>query len=151
MEKYCKTHTVKNIPSSQSPIKMILEKAFSNLSSKLCLTFYTTYSSERGDRARSPNANGLFKYLQQYCAAAFSPDSTTIETLQKDYHRGGVFVYTEIERFMIGKVNFRGRSLGEKYLDMVAYLFKIAYDVSLSPRNNVSNSPGFEGCGLFGG
>ncbi len=37
MEKYCKTHTVKNIPTSKCPIKMHLEKAFTNLSSKLCI------------------------------------------------------------------------------------------------------------------
>ncbi len=94
-------------------------------------TFYTTYPSERGNRARSTNANGLFKYLQQYCAAAFSPDPNTIETIQKDHNDGGVFVYTMIERCMNGKVNFRERSIGEKYLDMVAYFFENAYNISL--------------------
>ncbi len=90
-------------------------------------------------------------YLYQYCAAVFSPDSKTIETLQKYCNDEVVIVYTEIERCMISKVNFRERSMGKKYLDMVAYLFEFSYDVSLCSRNNISDSPGFKGCGLFSG
>jgi hypothetical protein len=47
-------------------------------------------------------------------------------------------------------MNFSGKSGEEKYMQMIAYLFELGYDLAVSPRRNVSKSPGFEGCGLRG-
>jgi hypothetical protein len=32
---------------------------------------------------------------------------------------------------------------------MAAYLFELGYELALARRDNVSDSPGFEGCGLI--
>ena len=34
-------------------------------------------------------------------------------------------------------------------MQMIAYLFELGYDLALSRSHNVSQSPGFEGCGLI--
>ena len=40
--------------------------------------------------------------------------------------------------------------MGEQnYMQMAAYLFELGYKLALACRDNVSNSPGFEGCGLI--
>jgi hypothetical protein len=40
----------------------------------------------------------------------------------------------------------------QKFQEVIAYLFELGYDLSLSPENNVSRSPGFEPIlGVFGG
>ena len=45
--------------------------------------------------------------------------------------------------------NFSGKSGDFKFMHMVAYLFELGYDVALSIKNNVSESPGFKGWGLI--
>ena len=43
-------------------------------------------------------------------------------------------------------------TLEEKQLHMAGYLFELVYDLMISPRDNVSRSPGFETpLGVFGG
>jgi hypothetical protein len=37
----------------------------------------------------------------------------------------------------------------QKYMQMAAYLFELGYELALACRDNVSDSPGFEGCGLI--
>lgn len=34
-------------------------------------------------------------------------------------------------------------------MQMAAYLFELGYELALARRDNVSDSPGFEGCGLI--
>jgi len=34
-------------------------------------------------------------------------------------------------------------------MQMAAYLFELGYEFALARRDNVSDSPGFEGCGLI--
>ena len=34
-------------------------------------------------------------------------------------------------------------------MQMIAYLFELGYDLALGRSHNVSQSPGFEGCGLI--
>ena len=41
-----------------------------------------------------------------------------------------------------------GKSGEQKYMQMAAYLFELGYDLALAKIDNVSESPGFEGCGL---
>ena len=60
-----------------------------------------------------------------------------------------MFLYTKEEIESIRSVNFCGRSKDENLLEMVGYLFELGYDLALSHKCNVSESPGFEGCGLI--
>ena len=54
---------------------------------------------------------------------------------------------------LIAAVNFPGTpSVVEKQLHMVGYLFELVYDLMISPRDNVSHSPGFVfPLGILGG
>ena len=62
---------------------------------------------------------------------------------------GGLLIFTEEEEKWISALNFRGKTGGEKYIQMAAYLFELGYELALARRDNVSDSPGFEGCGLI--
>ena len=51
----------------------------------------------------------------------------------------------------INKLKMNGASFKEKQLRMAGYLFELVYDLLISPRDNVSESPGFPGfesCGV---
>lgn len=111
--------------------------------------FYNSYPSNKGGQVDSRVAIGLFEYLDQFIGCAFSPANELISNFDKDYEEGGLLFYTDEEKTLICKVNFKSRLDKEKTSEMVAYLFEIAYDVAMCPMNNVSQSPGFEGCGLF--
>ncbi len=63
--------------------------------------------------------------------------------------REDCFFFTKDEKDLVRKVNFHGRTNSKKFLEMVAYLFELGYDLAISKRHNVLNSPGFEGCSLF--
>jgi hypothetical protein len=41
-----------------------------------------------------------------------------------------------------------GKTLQEKPLRMAGYLFELVYDLMIAPRDNASQSPGFEACGV---
>ena len=61
----------------------------------------------------------------------------------------GIIFWLKISIAQIDKTDFRGvANLKEKQLHMVGYLFELCYDLMLSPNDNVSQSPGFEACGL---
>ena len=62
---------------------------------------------------------------------------------------GGLLVFTEEEEKWISALNFRGKTSKQKYMHLAAYLFELGYKLALACRDNVSNSPGFEGCGLI--
>jgi hypothetical protein len=49
----------------------------------------------------------------------------------------------------IKHLHCHGKPLKEKYVQMVANLFELGYDLAISWTHNVLNSPGFEGCGLM--
>ena len=47
----------------------------------------------------------------------------------------------------INKMNLRGQSMWDtKAATMISYLAEIAYDIMISPIDNVSVNPGFESC-----
>jgi len=55
------------------------------------------------------------------------------------------------QKYKIGKIKFRGYTeLKKKQIIMITYLAELAYDIAISARDNVSDSPGFETClGIF--
>ena len=60
-----------------------------------------------------------------------------------------VFLYTKVEQEAIRRVNFWGKSKEENFMEMVGYLFELGNNLALSQKYNVSESPGYEGCGLI--
>ena len=60
----------------------------------------------------------------------------------------GLLEHTKEEAEWINKLNFTGKSGEQKYMQISAYLFELGYDLALAPLDNVSQSSGFEGCGL---
>ena len=60
-------------------------------------------------------------------------------------------LFNEFENEKIDTMNMRGRRTRDlKKMDLIAYLFEIAYDICISPIDNMSQNPGFEAClGVF--
>lgn len=108
--------------------------------------FYHCYPSRKSSRSKNKSKDGVFEQLTPYVGAGFS-DSLQPGTLSQK--ENGIFSYTNEEIEWISALNFRGKSGEQKYMQMVAYLFELGYDLALAPRDNVSDSPGFEGCGLI--
>ena len=85
----------------------------------------------------------------QYIAAGFYGNVVAeSKVFIKDRADGGIFFYSEEQMEAILGCHFSGKPDVQKFSGMVAYLFELAYDLALSPSNNVSDSPGFEACGL---
>ena len=64
-----------------------------------------------------------------------------------EYDKGGIFSFTEHEKEIIDQSKKAGRNTTMlKRIDMIAYLIEIAYDLAISPLDNVSESPWFESC-----
>ena len=89
--------------------------------------------------------------MVQYVGASFDSvtNNSVVANFGKTYEDGGIFFFTPKENKKILNVNFKGHSGCEKYLDMIAYLFELGYDISINPSKNDSDSPGFESGGLL--
>ena len=111
--------------------------------------FYDAFPHSASARSQSKAKEGLFEYLQPYVGASFGDDARTLEILSKDVTEGGLFLYSKEEKERIRRTKFNGKSEDKKFMQMVAYLFELGYDLALSRIHNVSQSPGFEGCGLI--
>ena len=84
-------------------------------------------------------------------AVAFDGGSEELANrFAKNYDdEGGIFFYTADEKKSVLGTKFPGKNGNRKFMDMVAYLFELGYDLALSRSNNVSKSPGFEACGMM--
>ena len=60
-----------------------------------------------------------------------------------------MLIYMTEEEKWISNLNFRGKQGDQKYMQMAAYLFELGYELALARKDNVSDSPGFESCGLI--
>ena len=107
---------------------------------------YGTYPSKHSVRARDDEST--YEDLMVFIAASFNPVTLSTDALSTDYNDGGLFIYTKEEKEWIGTL-FSERTLEQKYMQMVAYLFELGYDLAIGRTDNISDSPGFEGCGLF--
>ena len=87
--------------------------------------------------------------MTAYIGASFGDDVVSTGLLSKDYDEGGIFFYSEEEKERIKNIKFSGKVGEAKYMQMIAYLMELGYDVALSLMDNISGSPGFEGCGLI--
>ena len=112
--------------------------------------FYNWWPSIKSERAvDNPVRQGYFEDLVQYVAAGFNPTEDVLDVCCKDYVKeSGIFFYSAEEKRKISGINFRGRTDKGKFMEAIAYLFELGYDLALSREFNVSRSPGFEGFGL---
>ena len=126
-------------------IKNIIKKSKCNTYQS---TFFSRYPLKESIQSESRSRKGLFEGLFPFIACRFNPSDKNV--LTKDVDEGGVLFISKLDKEKIHNVNFRGRTPDEKILDMIAYQFEIAYDLTICPMDNVSESAGFESClGVF--
>lgn len=104
--------------------------------------FYDNYPSKKSVRATSRGKRGIYEHLDPYIGVSFRSD---IPSGVLD----GLLIQEEDEVEWIKNLKLHGKQLNGKYQQMIAYLFELGYDLAISKVHNVSNSPGFEGCGLI--
>ncbi len=123
-----------------------------DLSSKL----YTVYPSKAADPARYSEISrrGFFEDICVFVGLGFNrKDVAAMKVLCSTTPSSGIFSWSKEMLEHVSKVKFAGCStLAEKQLHMIGYMFELLYDLMISPRDNVSRSPGFETpLGIFGG
>ena len=99
--------------------------------------FYSRYPSKEKEKPSSAR-KGFFENLSQYVAVGFAINKNVETKITKALDDGGVFDFTKEEREKIER-NKRCNDI-----DLIAYQFELAYDLAISPSDNVSNNPGFE-------
>ena len=112
--------------------------------------FYIRYPSKTTARASDILRRGSFENLRLFIALGFlRTKAAAVDVLVATSPEEGILCWPESAITQISNTNFRGvANLQEKQLHMVGYLFELCYDLMLSPNDNVSQSPGFETCGL---
>ena len=92
--------------------------------------------------------NGYFNNLSQYVALGFEVGNDEVGgKLAEDYDNGALFMFNEFEMKKIDESKKAGRTATTlKRIDTIAYLIELAYDLAISPLDNISESPGFESC-----
>jgi len=60
-----------------------------------------------------------------------------------------MLIYMTEEEKWISNLNFRGQKGDQKYMQMATYLFELGYKLALARKDDVSDSSGFESCGLI--
>eukprot|EP00978_Attheya_sp_CCMP212_P020206 scaffold57540_cov75-Attheya_sp.AAC.2 len=115
---------------------------------------FTTRHDEHKKASKNEH-EGWFENLDQNVAVGI--DRTVngvirLLTADRDTEQGFLCFENEFKN-KIEKVSFNGtKSIQDKQMHMVAYLFELAYDIALGSANNASTSPGFETpMGVFGG
>ena len=89
---------------------------------------------------------GFFEDLDLFIGLSFSccnPESA--KALCSNDPTTGLLKWSKTALTRVNAIRFAGCStLEEKQLHMARYPFEISYDLTISPRDNVSRSPGFE-------
>ena len=110
--------------------------------------FYLRYPTKDSVRCNSNSRKGFFDNLTQYVGLGFEIGNEDIDTkLSSGLEEGGIFIFNENEKTRMDASKKAGRNTTAlKRIDVIAYLIEMAYDLAISPINNVSESPGFESC-----
>ena len=103
--------------------------------------FYDNYPSMKSVRSTSRGKRGMFEHLNPYIGASFTNIPPEVVKC--------LLIHDNDDADWISNLKLNGKQLNEKYHQMIAYLFELGYDLAISRIHNVSNSPGFEGCGLI--
>jgi hypothetical protein len=57
-------------------------------------------------------------------------------------------MFTKEEEQWLSNLNFWGETGDHKKMQMAVNLFELRYEIALARKDNVSDNPGFEACGL---
>ncbi len=72
--------------------------------------------------------------------------------VNKDNKVGGLLIMCKDDQHRITSCLKKELMAMQKFQEVIAYLFEFGYNLALSPKNNVSCSPGFESIlRIFGG
>ena len=107
-------------------------------------TLYRLFPSKESQRA-GMKRRGHFESLCQFVAAGFDPKGEHVESLDKDYKNGGLFIITkdDVSRIKNAMTNLNCTAK-VKFSHMPAYQMELGYDLALSPDDFVPSNPGFE-------
>ena len=88
----------------------------------------------------------MFKGLEMYQRSGFNQrDADSDHLLSTNISEGVIFVLSKEDKANITRINFRGKDKQtEKAVKMMAYLIDLALDISITPKSNISSSPGFD-------
>ena len=90
-----------------------------------------------------------FENLVQFVGLGFMRSNQAATDAICDTSENGLFHWSaQVLKGMQPKGFYGSEGLKEKQLHMVSYLFELVYDLMLSDKDNISESPGFECCGL---
>jgi hypothetical protein len=105
--------------------------------------FYTRYPSKVATAGLVRLRRGFFDDLTMYCGLAFERGSPSLHHLLDD--ENGIFCWEKDCLSSLLKMKIPGAvTLNDIKLHMVSYLCELGYDLMISPRANISKSPGFE-------
>jgi hypothetical protein len=105
--------------------------------------FYHSYPFSTAAIVDKRVKKGSFENLQQHVGVGF--DKLRKGKLLVDVEQGGIFCLDNETNKKIDAINFRGNlRLQTKQLNMLGYLWELAYDLCIAPASNVSGNPGFE-------
>ena len=120
----------------------------------LASRFYCSYPAQSSEVQTGAARRGYFGSLEQYVGLGFMrTNEEAVNALCSSTSEDRLLSWSASHLELIAAVNFPGTpSVVEKQLHMVGYLFELVYDLMISPRDNVSHSPGFEiPLGILGG
>ena len=107
---------------------------------------YNCYPSSRARTHVKGEKRGDFEDLQTYCALGFSRKfESSLDTICEIKEEGDCLLeWDKVTVQRMKKLKLGGDSLRETQLHFVGFLLELCYDLALSPKANVSRSPGFE-------
>ena len=114
-------------------------------------SFYVRYPAKSSICATSSGKIGFLDNLCQYIALGFEVGNDYVgEKIAQVIDKGGIFLFSESEKKKIDDSKKAGRNTTMlKRIDMIAYLIELAYDLAISPIDNLLESQGFESSFIF--
>ena len=113
---------------------------------------YEWFPSVHSPRASSKNKKGYFESLMQVVAAGFDGTGEAGKYVDKDHKNGGFLIMSEKEKgFVKSSMNNLNCTELEKFYHFLSYQMELGYELALSPKNDVSQSQGFEAMLGLGG
>ena len=111
--------------------------------------FYIRYPSKSNQKKINLLRSEHFEDFVQYVGLAFDHNSDTSALTATT---GGLFNWSNETVRGTDAMNVSScKTLRERQLVLISYLFELIYDVYISPQTNVSRDPGFESClGIYG-
>ena len=112
--------------------------------------FYGSYPSTEATNVPSGVRRGSFEHLNMVIGVGYDQnDARKVKVIVATDPSEGILQWPQPLLKRIRNTNIPGTtSLEQKQLHVFNYFFELAYELMLSPDDDVSSSPGFESCGL---